>query len=497
MAGGWRRFRGPRHGDPHAGAENGPVDAPMVHPATGRRATPESATYEVTRWERSERRTRMLTLAPGLFALALMLVSALLLFNASGQLVTFGFARSAQAMAQQASSTHTPTPTPTQMSTPTPHGTAGSATPTHSATGTATVTPGATQGTTTTVTPIVALTPTGTPIVFPTYVPTSTPAPITGPTPTPTSTPVPTVGPTPTPTSAPMDGASITSNSGNTTVDPGATFSIWFTVKNTGTTTWSSGAGYVLGCAANCFGAKAATISGSVGPGQSYTFNITMNAPSSSIQNENHYSQTTQWQMQRNGGTFGSQGSLTVTIRGWLVAYGPLTPCPGSNGWVLIAKNAGCGTLSPYDTTYPEMDLQSTPASSTQFRMEAYVHMTVAGSSNYAGTLIVDTPQGATTFGGLDFGVRPDGQWNVWKVTGRGVLSSMKSGTVGASQDYNLEVVVGGGTLYCYINGTQVTAVSTNNNVNPGPDQGVLEYMSSVNTSDVVDWSNFEIDGWG
>jgi len=100
--------------------------------------------------------------------------------------------------------------------------------------------------------------------------------------------------------------------------------------------------------------------------------------------------------MQHNSATCGTQSSVAVATHGWTTAYGPTTPCAGSNGWVQIHPSTGCGSLQTSNTFYPEMDLQGWLVSNSgQFRMETHFDMTSNNSGNYEPGLIIDTPQGA------------------------------------------------------------------------------------------------------
>jgi hypothetical protein len=129
------------------------------------------------------------------------------------------------------------------------------------------------------------------------------------PTPNPTSTPT---NPTPTPTNppTPVDNSQWISNSPPQNVQPGQQFTVQFTYKNNGNTTWSDGNGYALSCDtfyhsnSNCMGSSSVGFGGgNVAPGQQFTFNVTLIAPSSS---GTYY---TYWDMTHNGGIFGNNNS--------------------------------------------------------------------------------------------------------------------------------------------------------------------------------------------
>jgi hypothetical protein len=107
-----------------------------------------------------------------------------------------------------------------------------------------------------------------------------------------------------------VDNSQWIANSSPVTVQPGQQFSIYFTYKNDGTTTWSDGGGYALSCDtfyhsnSNCMGGSPIGFGrGNVSPGQQFTFNLTLIAPSSS---GTYY---TYWDMTHNGSIFGNNNS--------------------------------------------------------------------------------------------------------------------------------------------------------------------------------------------
>lgn len=417
----------------------------------------------VTAWRESEKRAKVTTLGVGTTALLVLLLSAVLLFNPFAQTNAFGFAPGTHVIINHSNKVNiiaggtgaTPTPTPTLAPT---------ATPTR---------PPANVG--------------GAPA----------PAPTNTPTPTPTPSPTPTITPTPTP--VPVDGANITSNSGSTTQNPGAGFSISFTVQNTGNTTWSSSAGYVLVCLSGCgWGSGSAAVSGSVPPNQSTTFTIGMTAPNggANIVNQNYATNGTTWQMQHNGAAFGNQSGLTMAVHGWSTAYGPMTPCAGSNGWVQTNATAGCGTLQTTGSYYPEMDLQGWKVSNSgQFRMEVHVNLTTYNSGNYEPDLVVDTPQ-SPALGGADFGARANGTWTVWKCCSGNIPVVLAQSSTTPSTSYDLAAVVSGGTVHFYLNGNEVWSTSTGNANLNGNEQGVMQWWNVQSSNDTSNWSNFQLANW-
>ena len=106
------------------------------------------------------------------------------------------------------------------------------------------------------------------------------------------------------------DASQYISRSGATTVNAGADFSTTYTMKNTGTTTWTAGAGYsmlTLNALNNTtWGTNRLTITGSVAPGASYAFTRTLTAPVTPG------SYNMQFQMNKSGTVFGQATPNTV-----------------------------------------------------------------------------------------------------------------------------------------------------------------------------------------
>jgi surface antigen len=98
----------------------------------------------------------------------------------------------------------------------------------------------------------------------------------------------------------PVDGAAIISQSVNQTVQPNQPFSLSFTERNTGTTTWSDSGGYQLICLLNCMSASSMGLGGnSVSPGQLWKFSLALTAPAA----KGIYA--TVWAMEHSGIQFG------------------------------------------------------------------------------------------------------------------------------------------------------------------------------------------------
>lgn len=305
--------------------------------------------------------------------------------------------------------------------------------------------------------------------------------------------------PTPTLTPTPLIDRAQVSNIGTGEQNPGASFSVTFTAKNSGTTTWSPGTGYVFVCVANCYGAGTQTLNGSVGPGQSATFSVGMTEPngSANILNQNFSQSTSTWQMQHNGATFGNQSSVAVATHGWITAYGPTTPCAGSNGWVQFKPSAGCGTLQTTSASFPEMDLQgSLVSNSGQFRMETHFDMTTNNSGNYEPGLVIDTPQ-APALGGAEFGARANGTWTVWKCCNGNIPVVVAQSATSPSTSYDLAVVIYGGIAHFYVNGGEVFSTATGNLNLSGNEQGVIQWWNVQSSNDTSSWSNFQLANWG
>ncbi|TFW09524.1 hypothetical protein E4K72_05625 [Oxalobacteraceae bacterium OM1] len=109
-------------------------------------------------------------------------------------------------------------------------------------------------------------------------------------------------------TAAAVNNAQFVSQSVPTTMVPGQPYTVSVTYKNTGNTTWTSARNYKLGPQnpidnTNWVNPNRVAISGSVAPGQTYTFSYTVNAPSTP-------------------GTYNFQWGMVQDFVGW---FGPLT----------------------------------------------------------------------------------------------------------------------------------------------------------------------------
>ncbi len=107
----------------------------------------------------------------------------------------------------------------------------------------------------------------------------------------------------------PADAAQFITQSAYPTVMTDQTFSISYVLQNTGTSTWSDGAGYTLECKSVCMGGQNSNFNGqSVAPGQQWQFTIPLTAPSSPG------TYITGWTLAHNGSTFGPGVSIVVTV---------------------------------------------------------------------------------------------------------------------------------------------------------------------------------------
>ncbi len=115
-------------------------------------------------------------------------------------------------------------------------------------------------------------------------------------------------------TSPPADKARFVSYSGlPSSMTAGSTKTVTVTMKNTGTTTWTAGAGYKLGshtsAATPPWGLRQVALSGSVAPNESHAFTFTMTAPSTAG------SYGFGWRMLRGTKWFGwASPSETITV---------------------------------------------------------------------------------------------------------------------------------------------------------------------------------------
>ncbi len=138
------------------------------------------------------------------------------------------------------------------------------------------------------------------------------------PTNTPTNTSTPTNTPTPTPTQVPN--AQFVSQSVPTTMDPGGVYNVSITMYNNGVATWNAGESFALWTEeTKDWEPDYVTVGANVAPGQSYTFNFTVTAPSP-LNGSGTY--TFQWRMAKPGASFG-QASDPVSVQ-----VGGSNPCP-------------------------------------------------------------------------------------------------------------------------------------------------------------------------
>ena len=100
---------------------------------------------------------------------------------------------------------------------------------------------------------------------------------------------------------------------GPRSIDAGSEFSIHVTIKNIGTTTWVAGGYYRLGSQSpqdnKIWGYNRKTLNRNISPGESYTFNFTLNAP------DTGGSYLCSWQMVQDGVEwFGTNDFIRITV---------------------------------------------------------------------------------------------------------------------------------------------------------------------------------------
>lgn len=124
----------------------------------------------------------------------------------------------------------------------------------------------------------------------------------------------------------PIDGAVAIAESANQTVQPNQQFSISFTERNTGTTTWSDTAGYQLACLLYCVEPSSVGVGGNtVAPCQQWKFAITLTAPTSTG------TYVTVWAMKHNGIQFGDGPAFVVVSVKILPGGVWISPADGQN----------------------------------------------------------------------------------------------------------------------------------------------------------------------
>ena len=149
-------------------------------------------------------------------------------------------------------------------------------------------------------------------------------------------------------TAAPARNAQFISQTVPTAMAAGQPYAVTVQMKNTGTATWTAADSYQLGSQNPTdntkWGSARISLPGSVAPGQTATFNFTVQAPTGAG------SHNFQWRMLQNGGDwFGeaspslsiavTSGSLSATPNPCSIPSGSST-CTSSIGWVSSATNA-------------------------------------------------------------------------------------------------------------------------------------------------------------
>jgi hypothetical protein len=200
--------------------------------------------------------------------------------------------------------------------------------------------------------------------------------------------------------------------------------------------------------------------------------------------------------------------ATATSVPTWHAAFKQSAPdCsnPGGVSWNhlyassgnVIACSSGRLLIQQGQTYYPEADLVAFPGSydPKHFQAKVHAHFQNVNSSTYAGTdatLVVQAPSQSSKCGGYYWEIRPNGSWRLQSLSSGCAFSIVKSGTVGAAADYNLEVQVANGQLHGFINGTQVTSLSDS-------------LSSGIVGLSVIDWAwptaqvyytSFEVDAW-
>jgi hypothetical protein len=173
-----------------------------------------------------------------------------------------------------------------------------------------------------------------------------------------------------------------------------------------------------------------------------------------------------------------STATSTQQVPAWQTIFQePIPDCnnPGGTTWDhLHADNSNvikCTSqgllIQQGQTYYPEDDLVaiSSGYDSQHLQVKVHAHFNNVNSNNYDGTdatIVVQAPaypQGSQC-AGLYFQIRPNGSWRLQSLDSSCTFNTVKSGTVGASADYDMMAQVQNGQFSGFINGSQVVSLS-------------------------------------
>ncbi len=165
----------------------------------------------------------------------------------------------------------------------------------------------------------------------------------------------------------PTDDAKFVSQSQYPTVNTNRSFQLFFTLQNTGTSTWSDSSGYILANMSMPMGAGNAGFNGqSVAPGNQWTFTLNMTAPSSSGK------YNTIWRLMHNNTPFGPGLNIFVTVQ---QSSTPVPPVPGTTPTPLPTPTS---TPTPVPTQQGQFIRSPVVARNADGRMVAFA----VGSDN-------------------------------------------------------------------------------------------------------------------
>ncbi len=199
------------------------------------------------------------------------------------------------------------------------------------------------------------------------------------PTNTPTNTSTPTNTPTPTPTQVPN--AQFVSQSVPTTMDPGGVYNVSITMYNNGAATWNAGENFALWSEeTKDWEPDFVTVAYNVAPGESYTFDFDVTAPSP-LSGSGTY--IFQWRMAKPGGGF---GQVTEAVSIQVGGGNPCPMCEGSSAPAIDITGSGSSSTESAGSagSFSYAKLESADTSHWYTRYQSIIN---AGSIGSAQTL--------------------------------------------------------------------------------------------------------------
>lgn len=339
--------------------------------------------------------------------------------------------------------------------------------------------------------------------------PTATGAPATGPTPTGTATagvssPTPLSSPTPTSTSITANDAAIVVAQSGPLHESYQNFTIFFTLQNTGSSTWMIDyADYDLYCATLCGGTVNVNVSsiGPIAPGQQVTFTITKSETTTGT----YYVDHPHWTMKHSGVAFGPDLTVSIYVAGFAPVLTQAAPgCNNPSGvswawWGTGGANSiscGGGLVMSQGASSPYLRAALTsaygPYDSATIREYVHVHFSSV-SSTAIGALMLRLPSSAGGCDGTGIGVSPNGAIYYVNINSACQISYGTLVTRAPGTDWNLESeITNGNQVVFWVNGVQIIEGGT---FAAGPYAGLLTIDPTASGAPVA-YSSYELDQW-